>query len=432
MRTTTAGAAQTRDRHLEGAIALLAVGIAAGVTLRTLAGTDVIWLGAVAVLVAGSMLVSVPVPWGGDAPLGYALVGALPALLEPADAAVVVATGFGLAVVGLATRHPRPAVLRHALRTGPACAAAVAVGSATPNVGDTALLPALAAVGALLAADAVVTRSIPTADDGSSHLDLVQALPVYLTIACGAALVAVATHEVGVVMAAVAVFPLLITRFSFRRYAGAGETLRQTVQALGLVPELAGLAPLGHSERASVYGRALASELKLDAGAVDRVVTACRLHKLGAVPFDPTDTAAPTVASPAEIAEQGALILREAGFPGEVADLIEAARAGSLDGPAPSLEAATVRVASAFDEVVGDDDTLADRGLALVTATAIDPHSRRVAAALLELVATRPTLVADAIAAGARFRDAASGLDLDALVTSGAGGEILPFARRRR
>jgi hypothetical protein len=428
--------AKHNDHPLEAVLALLAVGLVAGFLLASVAGSDAPWLGALALLAAGSLLVLVPVPWGGDVPLGYALVGALPALLDAPDAALVVGSGVALALAGHATRHSRQCALRTGLRIVPACAAAVAAGAATPDGGgESVLVHAVVAVGALLAVDALLTRRAPAS--GSTHvngarLSLVQALPVYLTIACGAALVAVATDRVGVVMATVAVFPLLITRFSFRRYAGAGETLRQTVQALGLVPELAGLAPLGHSERASVYGRALAEELKLGDGATERIVTASRLHHLGAVPFDPSDADAVATASPADIAEQGALILREAGFPGDVADLIEAARAGSLDGPAPSLDAAVVRVASAFDEVVGDDEALADRGLALVSATAIDPHSRRAAAALLELVATRPTLVSDAIAAGARFRDAASGLDLDALVTSGAGGEILPFARRRR
>jgi hypothetical protein len=133
-----------------------------------------------------------------------------------------------------------------------------------------------------------------------------------------------------------------------------------------------------------------------------------------------------------EIARQGAQILREAGFPGDVADLIEQARAGEPEGPAGSLEAAIVRVATAFDGLVADDETQADRALVLVSATSLDPDSRRVAAALLELVATRPLFVREAIMAGALFNEAASGLDLEALVASPVGGEILPFVRRRR
>ena len=82
--------------------------------------------------------------------------------------------------------------------------------------------------------------------------------------------------------------------------------------------------------------------------------------------------------------------------------------------------------------MVGDDEAMADRGLADVTATSLDPDSRRVVAALLEVVASRPLLVREAIAAGALFNEAAAGLELEALVTAPMGGEILPFVRRRR
>lgn len=261
------------------------------------------------------------------------------------------------------------------------------------------------------------------------------ALPVLLTVTCGAALITVAHAEVGWAMTAVAAFPLLITRFSFRRSAEAEQTLRQTVQALGLVPELAGLAPLGRSERSATYAWCIARRLGCSRPAEERIVTVCRLQHLGAVPYDPhahgavSEPGAATGPSPTEVALQGAHILEEAGFPGEVVELVRRARAGSLDGLAQDLECAVVRVATAFDQVVGDDLNMANQALGTVTAAAADHHTRLAAAALVELSATQPTLVADAIAAGDRFRDAASGLELD--VPGPAPGELLPFVRRR-
>jgi hypothetical protein len=262
------------------------------------------------------------------------------------------------------------------------------------------------------------------------QLELKSAAPVYLTVACAAALIAVATDQVGVAMAAVAALPLLIARFSFLRYAAATDTLGQTVQALGLVPELAGLAPLGHSERAATYADLVAGQLGFDRAARQRIVTASRLHRLGAVPLD-GDAGEGLAATDdhATVAAQGAAVLRDVGFTSEVADLVEAATAGSLEGDAPSLEAAVVRVAVGFDMVVGDDPALAHRGLSLLTGGAHDGATRRATAALFQLVADQPETVAEAIAAGARFRDAASGLDLESLVASG--GEILPFVRRK-
>jgi hypothetical protein len=132
------------------------------------------------------------------------------------------------------------------------------------------------------------------------------------------------------------------------------------------------------------------------------------------------------------VAAAGARILREAGFPGDVAVLVESARVGSAEHVAPSLEAAVVRVATTFDEVVGEDPTAVPRGLAVVSAAARDGHSRRAVAALLEASAASLSLVADAIAGGARFRRAASDLRLeDLLAGSGPGGDVVPFTRRR-
>jgi hypothetical protein len=88
-------------------------------------------------------------------------------------------------------------------------------------------------------------------------------------------------------------------------------------------------------------------------------------------------------------------------------------------------------VASTFDDIVGDDAAASDRGLALVSAAVRDPHSRRAAAALLELVATNVGLVPDAVAAGDRFREAAVGLDLESITSpKGGAAELLPFTRR--
>jgi hypothetical protein len=243
--------------------------------------------------------------------------------------------------------------------------------------------------------------------------------------------VAVATAGFGVVMALVAAFPVLITRFSFQRYAAARDTLDQTVQALGLVPEMAGLIAIGHSERAAVYAAAVADTLGLGRGSGQRVVTATRLHHLGGVPYDPGDPDEPAQPpEPLEVAAGGARILREAGFPEDVADLVQQAAGGGLDGEAPSLEAAVVRVAGSFDDVVGDDGEATSRGLAAVSAAAAGTYDRRAVAALLQATAARPDLVRTAVASGARFAEAASGIDFGELV--GAGGTIIPFVRRRR
>ncbi len=404
----------------------LAAAVAGGVLLGLLS-RDAPWVAVLTIVLAGSLAVRVAVPWGGSVPLGYTLAAALPAL--PSQAGLVVPAAIALVAGTRWVRVGPEAAGEAVLRLGPPCIASLAAVAAVDAVypGAPILPRVLASVVALVVTDALVTRRLPARE----RLPLLEALPVYLTLGCGAALVAVATAGFGVVMALVAAFPVLITRFSFQRYAAARDTLDQTVQALGLVPEMAGLIPVGHSERAAVYAGAVAETLGLGRGSCQRVVTATRLHHLGGVPYDPGDPEAPSEPpEPLEVAAGGARILREAGFPEDVADLVEQAAGGGLDGEAPTLEAAVVRVAGSFDDVVGDDGEATSRGLAAVSATAAGTHDRRAVAALLQATAARPDLVATAVGSGARFAEAASGIDFGELV--GTGGTIIPFVRRRR
>lgn len=384
---------------------------------------DAVALVAAAVALTAGLLVTMPVPWGGSVPLGLTLAMALPALLPVGRVAAVEGVALLVAAVVLDRRVGRrpaaTAARRVALDLGAGLGAAAAVRATTD--GDHVLGLVAAAAVAVLAVE--LAWSLAGGPDGAARLR--SAVPVHLTLACAGVLFAVAVDEVGVAMASVAAFPLLLTRVAFRRYAEATTTLQQTVQALGLVPELAGSAPLGHSERASRYAGAIARELGFDPPGVDRIVTATRLHHLGAVRHDEGD--APT--SPTEVATSGARILRESGFPGDVADLVQSARADGHGAGSVSLAAAVVRVATAFDHAVLDDPAGVDRGLALVSSIALDPYGRRAAAALLTLVATRPHLIEDVIASGERFRAAADGLDLE-LVAVRADADVLPFTHR--
>ncbi|MCU1379788.1 MAG: hypothetical protein JWN29_2771 [Acidimicrobiales bacterium] len=386
---------------------------------------DAAALAGAAVVLAGSLLVTIPVPWGGQVPLGLTLAMALPALLPAGRLAAVEVAGL---VLALGLRHRtsvRPDVLCLGARSALAMAAggAVAAGVQVASDGPHVLAVAAAAAGAVLVAE--VAWALAGGTDAPRRLR--SALPVYLTLGCAGTLFAVAVDEVGVAMAAVTAFPLLLTRVAFRRYAEATSTLEQTVRALGLVPELAGLTPVGHSERSAHYAAVIAAELGFDRPEIDRIVTATRLHRLGAVRHDETD--APT--TPSEVAASGARILRESGFPGAVADLLQSAPADGYGVASPTLAAAVVRVATAFDHAVADDPTATDRGLALVSVVSLDRFDRQAAGALLTLVATQPDLITGAVAAGDRFRQAAEGFDLERLADEHPNGALLPFTHRR-
>jgi len=384
---------------------------------------------AIATVLALGLLVPVRVPWGGSVPVGSAPIIAAAALLPRTESVATLACGVLLGTVVVLARSRSGAVVATQRYAASAAGALVAIVVAERAIaGDVpTLAAAVAASAGLVIGDLVAAHLRP---DAGSRMALRSVLPVHLTLACAGTLIAVAAEGVGMAMALVAAFPLLITRFSFDRYAGATTTLEQTVQALGLVPELAGIAPVGHSERSAAYAVALARELGLDRPATTRVVTAVRLHHIGGLPHE-GEAGGTTTATPAEVAAHSAQILREAGLSVEIADSRRSARADVIDAVAPTLEAAVVRIASTFDDIVGTDHEAADRGLSLVSGAARDPHSRRVVAALLELVATGDGLVRTAIAAGEQFREAAVGLDLESVTGTRAGaGELLPFARR--
>ena len=409
------------------------VGVAGTIAMFS-GGWDSFATVALAAVVAVATLTRVPVPFGGSVPLSYALIIALAELREAGDYSVIVGGGVAVALIGVAAASGSSAAGRFATRlvlgVGVAVVAAGAARSSAWGQ-DAGVLGRTLAVGAVvLSVDAVATRML---EAGPRRLHYRPAGPVYLTLLCGAALIAVAHRESGAWMATVAIFPLLLTRFSFERHAGAHETFSQTVQALGVVPELAGMAPLGHSERTAQYASRLATELGFAHRDHDRIVLAARLHHIGAVSLDPHDHDGQTgPTDPNDTARHGAAILREASFPADIAELIEAARAGTRDGTCPTLDAAVIHVASAFDDLVGGDASRGDQALAIIASHPRDGHSRRVVAALFELMAADAGLLHGAIEAGARFTEAADGLDLEDLARGPGGGELLPFARRRR
>ena len=315
---------------------------------------DVLVLAALALLVAGSSLLVVDLPRGGHVPLGYAVIVALTGLLPWTDLAIAV--GLGLLAAHAVARARSS--LRH-LAPSPWVAVAAAAGAAGAAACRALPLEAIFEVATLTVlevvsggvvfflvdalARSVLHRHVPGDDEDLRHL-----APVHLSLLCAAALLAV-TAERSIALALLASIPLLATRYSFRRYTDARRTYRQTVEALGLLPEVAGLTALGHGHRTAIYAEAAAYELELDAAAVNRVVTAARLHHIGHVSVDelPDPTSVEEAVAVARVSGE---ILRETGFLTDVAPLVESAQ---LDGwPGGGVEAALVRLASDLDEAM--------------------------------------------------------------------------------
>jgi hypothetical protein len=218
---------------------------------------------------------------------------------------------------------------------------------------------------------------------------------------CSAALLALAAGR-GWWMTAIAVLPLGAIRFSFGRFAEARRTYDQTIRALATVPELAGHVPMGHAERTAAYVDAMAGTLALSRSDRDRLLTAARLHHIGHVGL-PEDTPH----DPLQVARAGRDLLAETGFLAGVAEVVggTVATDKGARGPAAGL-AEVVAVASAFDDLVGEDPGRVPGALAIVAGRFGDQSPA--VAALREALSTHPALVETAIGWGAPLTQAAA------------------------
>ena len=141
------------------------------------------------------------------------------------------------------------------------------------------------------------------------------------------ALIALAATIMGSWALPVFVIPLLLTQFSFRRYAAIRASSLQTIRALSRVTELGGYTETGHSRRVSELSVAVGRELGMsDADLLD-LEYAALMHDIGQLSLaEPIPGGATVVAAPADqrrIASLGADVIRETGVLDGVATIVE-------------------------------------------------------------------------------------------------------------
>jgi hypothetical protein len=176
-------------------------------------------------------------------------------------------------------------------------------------------------------------------------------------------LIALAATIMGVWALPVFAVPLLLTQFSFRRYAAIRATYLQTIRALSRVTEVGGYTETGHARRVSDVCVAVGRELGLpEAGLLD-LEYAALMHDIGQLSLtDPIPGGATVVAAPDEqrrIASLGAEVIRATGVLDEVATIVEkqaepyrqAHQSGDHSVP---LASRIIRAVNAYDDLVGD------------------------------------------------------------------------------
>jgi hypothetical protein len=370
------------------------------------------------VLVGWALLLEVELPWGGSVSLGHAVVIAFAALLAVPDFLVVV--GLGLLLVALpelrryGIRRGLPLMLVLTCGAGAALAGRVAgnalVATWAPGHRISALMPVMLAGVAYLVVVLALQMLMPLV--GGRPKGWKTAVNVYASLLCAASLLALASAK-SWGLGAVALVPLLVLRFSFHRYFEARRTYLQATQALSMIPEVAGLTPLGHGERTATYASALSGWMQFSPEEIDQAATVARLHHIGQIAH-PDLLQHPYGPYPEErrmISEASADILSETGFLNDVARIVAAVH-GNEPWQVTPVEA-VVRVSSTLDDLVGEDPSrLADAVVGLLARhdTGLE---RTVALRLAQLCDAQPEIAERAIAAGASLAMAGAGLGAD-------------------
>ncbi|GAA4087724.1 MULTISPECIES: HD-GYP domain-containing protein [Actinomadura] len=222
-----------------------------------------------------------------------------------------------------------------------------------------------------------------------------------------AMLIAVATTVLGPVALAVFTAPILVTQFAFRRYSGVRATYLQTVRALSRVTEVGGYVETGHSRRVSRLAVGMGRELGMCEEELLELEYAALMHDIGQLSLgDPIPGGATVLASPTEqrrIAELGAEVIKQTGVLDRVAHIVRLSShpyrtaaspgegtashtsrrskgepAGADDGVErpvpPPLASRIIKVANAYDDLVGDSSDR-DRGAAVLERLRLDSAS---------------------------------------------------------
>lgn len=191
--------------------------------------------------------------------------------------------------------------------------------------------------------------------------------------------------------------PLIAAWYSFELLNRSRRTFRQTVQALGVAPELGGLARSGHVARVAALSVAVGNELGLSADELDDLETAAWLHHLGSVCLEEPPT--PERANAAAVAAAGAEMLRSSKALSRAGDIVAAEPTlnrppseSSVSVSPGSLLGQVLKVASAYDELTEGSDSHAAWAVdALFTGPAY-VYDGRVLSALEKVLSSRGLL----------------------------------------
>ncbi len=324
------------------------------------------------VAMAAGHLVRVPAPNGEDLYFGAAVVAATPLLLdELAAVGTVYAFGMLASLLVLDTRGVNRSTLRvHLLAETGALTAFTAAFFGVEIVfgfgevtGQWAALTAVVAgalawflVGAVL--HALVSFEERRQGLRYQWLLAIADWPVVLSLFATGALFAFSWPVIRWWAFPVALMPYGFSHVAFVLSSGTRVTYGQTIRALARIPEVAGLAPAGHSARTAEMAVAVGQDLGLAPADVTELEYAALMHDIGRITLnEPAILKAGYTDE--DIARWGSQIVAEAPYLHRVADYVRSQHRpyrhpGEERDETLALAAKIIKVASAYDQAVSE------------------------------------------------------------------------------
>jgi hypothetical protein len=237
-----------------------------------------------------------------------------------------------------------------------------------PKQGWLQAMVMVAAVALALGADALLAAAVRVGAEGAPFPAVLRnesraQIGIGSAIGATGALIALAATIMGAWALPVFVIPLLLTQFSFRRFAAVRASTLQTIRALSRVTELGGYTETGHSLRVSELSVAVGRELGMSDAELLDLEYAALMHDIGQLSLtEPIPGGATVVAAPTEqrrIASLGAEVIRETGVRDTVATIVEQQaepyrRAHEVEHPDVPLASRIIKAVNAYDDMVGD------------------------------------------------------------------------------
>ena len=341
--------------------------VALGVVLYPSAKVSPLLLVASAALLLGAQTISVPAPSGGTVYLGLSVASATPMLTRDTVSTIVIfSVGMAGAWMVLTIRRSEAVergseFVAEVVALGAFALAYHGVdewlvvwnGSRSLQVGVSILSAGLAwyLVRAAL-------RSLTGLEEGDLSVRFLWLLAledwtVVISLLASGAIFGFTFPSMGWWAFPISALPYLFSHSAFVRYHQTRVTYGQTIRALAQIPEVAGLAPGGHSSRTADLAVSIAREIGLHPDDVTLLEYAALMHDIGRITLnEPAILRAGYTEE--DIAQWGAQIIAEAPYLEYVARVVAVQhhpyqhRGASADQEVPVLSR-IIKVASAYD-----------------------------------------------------------------------------------